>query len=89
MATFSMAFPLGSGLGSALSGGVIALVGYRGMYMTLIGVLAVGLLLSLFNRAGLTTPRAPSGVTGRLFFIGPGLCLFVGWFKRASLFDGH
>ncbi len=56
MATFSMAFPLGSGLGSALSGGVIALVGYRGMYMTLIGVLAVGLLLSLFNRAGLTTP---------------------------------
>ncbi|MCY4441814.1 MAG: MFS transporter [Deltaproteobacteria bacterium] len=56
MATFSMAFPLGSGLGSALSGGVIALVGYRGMYITLIGVLAVGLLLSLFNRAGLTTP---------------------------------
>jgi len=56
MATFSMAFPLGSGLGSALSGGVIALVGYRGMYMSLIGVLAVGLLLSLFNRAGLTTP---------------------------------
>ena len=56
MATFSIAFPLGSGLGSALSGGVIALVGYRGMYMSLIGVLATGLLLSLFNRAGLTAP---------------------------------
>ncbi len=56
MATFSIAFPLGSGLGSALSGGVIALAGYRGMYVSLIGVLATGLLLSLFNRAGLTTP---------------------------------
>ena len=59
MATFSMAFPLGSGLGSALSGGVIALVGYRGMYMSLIGVLALGLLLSLLNRAGLTAPARP------------------------------
>ena len=56
MATFSMAFPLGSGLGSAVSGGVIALAGYRGMYMSLIGVLALGLLLSVCNRAGLTTP---------------------------------
>ena len=60
MATFSMAFPLGSGLGSALSGGVIALAGYRGMYMSLIGVLALGLLLSLFNRAGLTAPTRPA-----------------------------
>ena len=59
MATFSMAFPLGSGLGSALSGGVISLVGYRGMYMSLIGVLAFGLALSLFNRTGLTTPMRP------------------------------
>lgn len=58
MATFSIAFPMGSGLGSALSGGVIALVGYRGMYMSLIGMLALGLALSLFNRAGLTAPRA-------------------------------
>ena len=60
MATFSMAFPLGSGLGSALSGGVIALVGYRGMYMSLIGVLALGLVLSLCNRAGLTGPARPA-----------------------------
>ena len=58
MATFSIAFPMGSGLGSALSGGVIALVGYRGMYMSLIGMLALGLVLSLFYRAGLTAPRA-------------------------------
>lgn len=59
MATFSIAFPLGSGLGSALSGGVIALAGYRGMYMSLIGVLATGLLLSLCYRGGLTVqPRA-------------------------------
>ncbi|MDE0035491.1 MAG: MFS transporter [Deltaproteobacteria bacterium] len=58
MATFSIAFPLGSGLGSALSGGVIALAGYRGMYMSLIGVLATGLLLSLCYRGGLTVqPR--------------------------------
>ena len=57
MATFSIAFPMGSGLGSALSGGVIALVGYRGMYMSLIGMLALGLALSLFYRAGLTAPR--------------------------------
>ena len=56
MATFSMAFPLGSGLGSALSGGVIALVGYRGMYMSLIGALAFGLLLSVWNRSGLAAP---------------------------------
>ena len=60
MATFSMAFPLGSGLGSALSGGVISLVGYRGMYMSLIGVLALGLVLALFNRTGLTTPVRPA-----------------------------
>ncbi len=59
MATFSMAFPLGSGLGSALSGGVISLVGYRGMYLSLIGVLALGLVLSLFKRAGLTAPASP------------------------------
>ena len=59
MATFSMAFPLGSGLGSALSGGVISLVGYRGMYVSLIGVLALGLVLSLFKRAGLTAPASP------------------------------
>ncbi len=56
MATFSMAFPLGSGLGSAMAGGIIALAGYRGMYMSLIGVLALGLLLSLWNRSGLTAP---------------------------------
>ena len=61
MATFSIAFPLGSGLGSALSGGLIALAGYRGMYMSLIGVLALGLVLSLFNRAGLTAPARPAG----------------------------
>ena len=60
MATFSIAFPLGSGLGSALSGGVIALVGYRGMYMSLIGVLALGLLLSLCNRGGLTAQVRPA-----------------------------
>ena len=59
MATFSIAFPLGSGLGSALSGGVIALVGYRGMYMSLIGVLATGLVLSLCNRGGLTARLRP------------------------------
>ena len=58
MATFSIAFPLGSGLGSALSGGVIALLGYRGMYMSLIGILVLGLLLSLFNRAGLAPTRS-------------------------------
>ena len=60
MATFSIAFPMGSGLGSALSGGVIALIGYRGMYMSLIGVLATGLLLSLCNRAGLTSEPRPA-----------------------------
>ena len=60
MATFSIAFPLGSGLGSALSGGVIALVGYRGMYMSLLGVLALGLLLSLCNRGGLTAQARPA-----------------------------
>ena len=57
MATFSIAFPLGSGLGAAVAGGVIALVGYRGMYMSLIGVLVCGLLLTLGRRAAL---RAPS-----------------------------
>ena len=56
MATFSMAFPLGSGLGSALAGGMIALAGYRGMYLSLVGVLVFGLLLALSNRARLATP---------------------------------
>ncbi len=61
MATFSMAFPLGSGLGAALSGAVVALVGYRGMYLSLIAVLALGLLLALGNRSGLTTPARSGG----------------------------
>ncbi len=59
MATFSMAFPLGSGLGAAISGGVIALAGYRGMYLSLIGVLVFGLFLSLCKRQGLAPPPEP------------------------------
>ena len=61
MATFSMAFPLGSGLGAALAGGVVALVGYRGMYLVLGAALAVGLVLALANRSGLAAPSHRDG----------------------------
>lgn len=61
MATFSMAFPLGSGLGAALAGGVVALVGYRGMYLSLGAALAVGLALALANRSGLAAPSPRAG----------------------------
>lgn len=61
MATFSMAFPLGSGLGAALAGGVVALVGYRGMYLVLGAALAVGLALALANRSGLAAPSPRDG----------------------------
>jgi MFS family permease len=57
MATFSLAFQVGQGIGAALAGGVIVLAGYRSMYLTIAGISLLGLALSFF--------KGRSGVYGR------------------------
>lgn len=47
MATFTISFQLGTGLGSLLAGAIIDLSGFRAMYLGAAGALAVGLLLTL------------------------------------------
>ena len=49
MATFTISFQLGAGFGSILAGGIIALSGFRAMYLGAMLVLALGLLLTLGN----------------------------------------
>ncbi len=59
MATFSMSFQLGAGIGAVISGALADFVGFRGMYagcavITLAGI--VGLVL-----AWKSLPRPPQG----------------------------
>lgn len=49
MATFTISFQLGTGLGSLLAGTLIQLSGFRAMYLGSIAVLGVGLVLTLFS----------------------------------------
>jgi MFS family permease len=49
MATFSLSYQLGAGLGAVLAGLLATLTGYHGMYVASIGILACGLALTLAN----------------------------------------
>jgi MFS family permease len=63
MATFTISFQLGAGFGSILAGGIIALSGFRAMYLAAIAVLAVGLALTVWqwSRLGRSPEAAPAG----------------------------
>jgi len=54
MATFTISFQLGTGLGSLLAGTLIQLSGFRAMYLGSMAVLGVGLALTLVNWSKLT-----------------------------------
>jgi MFS family permease len=49
MATYSLSFQMGAGIGSVLAGGLVTAVGFRGMYWGSMLILAGGLLLALAN----------------------------------------
>jgi MFS family permease len=49
MATFSLSFQMGGGIGALLAGSLITLSGYRAMYVGSLTVLALGLGLALAN----------------------------------------
>jgi MFS family permease len=55
MATFSLSFQMGNGIGSVLAGALITAVGYGGMYAGSIVILLGGLGLALFNWRRLAT----------------------------------
>jgi MFS family permease len=66
MATFSMAFQIGTGFGALLAGAVADAAGYRGMYFASILIAAAGLLLTAASRATLRHAAAhvrPAGVS--------------------------
>lgn len=49
MATFSVAFPMGVGVGAVVAGALVEMVGYGGMFLGLAALVAVGLFLAFFN----------------------------------------
>jgi len=53
MATFSVAFPLAAALGAIVAGGLIGIVGYKGMYVAQIAVLGAALFITLREWSGL------------------------------------
>jgi MFS family permease len=53
MATFSMSYPLGYGVGSILIGAVVEAAGYTGMFLVLAALQAMGLLFTFARRASL------------------------------------
>jgi MFS family permease len=55
MATFSLSFQMGNGIGSLLAGALITWVGYAGMYAGSIVILVGGLCLALLNWRRLAT----------------------------------
>ena len=65
MATFTISFQLGNGIGSILAGALLSFSGYNSMFIGSIVVLAVGVLLSLKNwgKLGLRPERALSEAT--------------------------
>lgn len=49
MATYSLAFQLGMGIGSVIAGGLIDTAGYETMYLFSIGIIGVGVIFALLN----------------------------------------
>jgi MFS family permease len=56
MATFSISFQLGVGIGSIIAGGLADLVGYRGMYVGSATIIACGMGLLLLSWKALPRP---------------------------------
>lgn len=61
MATFSIAFPLGSALGAVFAGGLVSAVGYQGMYAAAAAVVGVGLCIAAWQGPGLNALRRADG----------------------------
>jgi MFS family permease len=61
MATFSIAYPLSYGVGSMMIGAAAEAVGYKGMFVLLTALQALGLIFVIFNAASLMS-RARDGV---------------------------
>lgn len=57
MATFSISFQLGSGIGALVAGGLADLVGYRGMYAGSATIIALGYVVLLFSWRLLPKPH--------------------------------
>lgn len=53
MATFSVAFPLAAALGAIIAGGLISILGYKGMYLAQMALLAAALFIVLRNWSSL------------------------------------
>lgn len=49
MATFSLSFQVGAGLGAVLAGSLVTIAGYRSMYLSSIGLLVCGIGLAFAN----------------------------------------
>jgi MFS family permease len=56
MATFSISFQLGVGIGAIIAGGLADTLGYRGMYAGAIAIITGGLILVLYNWKSLPAP---------------------------------
>jgi MFS family permease len=61
MATFSISFQLGVGIGSIIAGGLADLVGFRGMYAGSATIIACGMALLLVSWRSLPQPHAVVG----------------------------
>jgi MFS family permease len=59
MATFSMFYRVGEGLGAPLAGGLIQLLGYPGMYLGAIACTTVGIVLAFVTWRVVGKPLAP------------------------------
>jgi MFS family permease len=58
MATFSISFQLGVGIGSIIAGGLADIFGFRGMYVGSVAIIVGGMLLLLTNWKSLPAPGA-------------------------------
>jgi MFS family permease len=59
MATYTVAFPAGWGLGALIAGATADLVGFKAMYLAMAGLTAIGLFAAAFNR-----PRLRGSIAG-------------------------
>ena len=57
MASFSMAYPLGYGLGAFITGSAIDMIGYSSTYLLLAALGLFGLVLTLINWSDLHKQR--------------------------------
>ena len=60
MATFSISFQMGVGIGAIIAGGLADLVGFRGMYAGSAAIIVCGMLLLAVSWKSLPAPLAPT-----------------------------